>query len=926
MKLVFTVNGQSVATDCAPTDRLSMVLRDGLAMTGTKVGCDAGDCGACSVIVNGEICCACLVAAGQVHGAKVTTVEGLRANGALSRLQEAFLAHGAAQCGICTPGMLVGAAALLADFARPTRVQVEDALGGVLCRCTGYAKIIDAVLDASDGNRCNGDAAEIPTEVSVSGIGAGLAIGARLARLDGVAKVTGEDRFGADMVPADAVRVRLIRSPHAHARFQLGDTKRFIDDHPGLLAVLTAADVPGENRFGAIPEFADQPVFAEHVARFRGEAIAAVVGEPDAMRALDPDRFPVTWEPLLAVMTPSAARDEGAPRLHPERAGNILIHGRVARGDPEAGLAAAAHVVEGAYSTPFIEHAYIEPESGHARRVGDRIEVHGGTQAPHMDREALARIMGLAPADIRIVPTSCGGGFGAKIDISFQPYIALAAWRLGRSAAIVYSRAESMQSTTKRHPSEITIKVGCDAGGKLTAIDFHGIFNTGVYASWGPTVANRVPVHASGPYAVPHYRGASVAVHTNGPTAGAFRGFGVPQSAVALEDALSELADEVGMDQLEFRLLNALTDGAATVTGQVFSSGVGITACLDAVKPAWRRARREAVAANAAANGSGLRHGIGIASCWYGCGNTSIANPSTIRIGVTRKGRIVLHQGATDIGQGSNTVISQIAADALGLAVDALDLVGPDTDRTPDAGKTSASRQTYVSGSAALLAGRALRQSILRHANVGETARIIRGPDGLYLEDGDTVHAVDLSRLTEDEFGYVLRAEESYDPPTSPLDADGQGNPYAVYGYGVQVAELTVDTRLGTVKLDRITAAHDVGRAINPLLIEGQIEGGIAQGIGLALMEDYVPGRSENLHDYLIPTIGDMPRIDSLIVEVPDAVAPHGAKGLGEHVLIPTAPAILNAIRDATGAVVRHLPATPDKVLAAIREGEPSDV
>jgi len=284
-----------------------------------------------------------------------------------------------------------------------------------------------------------------------------------------------------------------------------------------------------------------------------------------------------------------------------------------------------------------------------------------------------------------------------------------------------------------------------------------------------------------------------------------------------------------------------------------------------------------------------------------------------------------LHQGAMDIGQGASTVMVQIMADALGVPADAIRLKSGDTAITPDAGKTSASRQTFVSGNATRLAGEALREQLLRHANVAADASIRLEPGALVLTDGDGERRIELSGLEADPEGYVFKAVETYDPPTTPLDENGQGEPYAVFGYGAHMMELTVDTRLGTVKLDRLTAAHDVGKAINPLLVEGQIEGGTAQGIGLALMEDYIPGRTENLHDYLIPTFGDMPEVKSIIVEVPDPHGPYGAKGLGEHVLIPTAPAILNAIRDATGACVRHLPATPDKVLAAIRAKERSD-
>lgn len=908
MTIALTVNGKRCEFDAAPTDRLSDVLRNSLKLKGTKVGCDAGDCGACTVLIDGEMACSCLTAISQAGNAKITTIEGLeKSDGVIGKLQTSFLKHAAAQCGICTPGMLMAASQLLKAKTKPNKKQVEDALSGVLCRCTGYTKIVEAVLHVSKSAKSVAPKA-------------GRGVGARVERVDGELKVRGTDRFGADVIPENALLVRVLRSPHHSASFTFGDLGAFVKDHAGIHAVFTAADIPGKNRFGVIPAFVDQPALAEETVRFRGEAIAAVAGEPEAIRCLDLQSIPVNWCMIHPVLTVTEALVSGAKLVTENRAGNMLIEGHVERGDINEGLANAAFEVKDAFSTPFIEHAYIEPEAGYAVREGDRLTVFGCTQAPHMDKEAIADIMGLQHAQVRVLPSACGGGFGSKLDLSFQPFIALAAWKLGRPAYIQYTRTESMQSTTKRHPSEINIKAACDKSGKITALDFRGVFNTGAYASWGPTVANRVPVHASGPYFTPNYRAHSRAVLTNNMPSGAFRGFGVPQSLFALECIYDQLADKAGIDRMEFRLRNALRNGQPTVTGQIFAKGVGIVECLMTLQPAWKSALKKATNFNSKANGSGLRKGVGLATCWYGCGNTSLPNPSTILLGVNRHGQVILHQGATDIGQGSNTVIAQITADALGIPIHTIKLVGPDTDITPDAGKTSASRQTFVTGTAAKRAGEALRRKIISHANVASTARLAFSNTSIALSDSHMRVQLDLGTLPVDQWGYVFSVQETYDPPTKPLDKLGQGEPYAIYGYGAQIAELTVDTSLGTVKLDRITAAHDVGKAINPTLVEGQIQGGIAQGIGMALMEDYVPGRTENLHDYLIPTIGDMPEIKSIIVEVADPEGPYGAKGLGEHVLIPTAPAILNAIRHATGIVIRNLPATPDKVYAALKE------
>ena len=415
---------------------------------------------------------------------------------------------------------------------------------------------------------------------------------------------------------------------------------------------------------------------------------------------------------------------------------------------------------------------------------------------------------------------------------------------------------------------------------------------------------------------MPHYRATTRAIHTHLVPAGAFRGFGVPQSAIAQEQLFDELAEKLGLDELEFRILNALEAGDPTVTGQVFADGVGIKACLESLRPHWRDLRASADAFNAGAGA--LRRGVGVAGMWYGCGNTSLSNPSTIRLGLKASGRLRLHQGAVDIGQGSNTVVPQICADALGAPIAAFDFVGADTDLSPDAGKTSASRQTFVSGKAAFLAGQAMRRAILRLVNAGEDAKLSFEDGAIDIDDIAGRRRIDLTRLPVDESGLVIEVEETFDPPTTTLDANGQGDPYAVFGYGAHLAEVEVDVELGRVKVLRLVCAHDVGRAINPTLVEGQIEGGAAQGLGMALMEEFFPGRGENLHDYLIPTIGDMPPVESILIEEASSIGPFGAKGIGEQALIPTAPAILNAIHHATGARIRQVPATPDRVREAI--------
>ena len=910
-QVAFTVNGRKVEIHVDPVRRLVDVLREDLGLTGTKVGCNAGDCGACTVRLDDRQVCACLVPAAQAAGRAVVTVEGLGKEGRLTALQEAFHAHGAAQCGICTPGMLMAAEDLLARNPRPSETDVLDALGGVLCRCTGYRKIVEAVLSlnslpgAPGEDRGGGSAA------------AGCAVGARLPKVDGVAKLTGRECYGADRYPEGCLLLRAVRSPHAHAHFSIGDLRPLHAKYPGLARVLVAADIQGQNRYGIYPTGKDQPALAEGYVRYRGEAVAALVGDDSTIAAIRDEELPIQWQPLPPLDL-DAALAADAPRLHEASAGNILVEGRVARGDVEGALSGSAATAGGSFETSFVEHAYIEPEAGYARRVGDRIEIFATTQTPYMDRDEVALVLGLKAEQVRIIPSACGGGFGGKLDLSLQPLIGTAAWLLGQPVRCVYTRPESMASTTKRHPARMTATFGADAEGRLTGVRFHGDFNTGAYASWGPTVANRVPVHAMGPYAVQAALCTTRAIYTNAPPSGAFRGFGVPQVAVVHETMMDDLAAKLDIDPLEFRHRNALKRGSVTATGQRLEASAGLPTCLEALRPHWQSLRAEAESFNATS--SILKRGVGVACMWYGIGNTSLPNPSTMEIGVARDGTVTLFSGAVDIGQGSNTIMLQIAADALGVPVSSPQLVSGDTDLTKDAGKTSASRQTFVSGNATRLAGEDLRRQILRLGNVGDGATIRVEGKTVVLRDGAAERTLDLSQLPDVAKGCVLLGTGNYDPKTTKLDADGQGIPYETYGFAAQIAAVEVDTELGTVKVRKIVAAHDVGRAINPTQVEGQIQGGIAQGLGLALMEEYIPGRTENLHDYLIPTIGDVPDIETILIEDHEPAGPYGAKGIGEPALIPTAPAILGAIRHATGVRLTRVPATPDRVRTALKD------
>jgi aldehyde oxidoreductase len=911
------VNGRVFPIQAELNSRLSDTLRDELGLTGTKVGCHAGDCGACTVLLDGEQACACIVPVGQAVGCTVMTVEGLASDDLGKVLQQAFVDGGAAQCGICTPGMLMAARDLLSKNKLPSELEVADALGGVLCRCTGYRMITNAVLEAA--NRLRGVLPKVALKPNDS------PVGQRVNRLDGAAKVNGDEKFGADQFPSDCLELRVLRSPSAHAKFTIDASSlaRYIEEK-GLVTAVSAADI-AFNAFAIFADMRDQPAIANGMVRFRGEAVLALVGSKSAIDAIDPAaalKELVRFEPLPEQLEMPDSLTDGAIAVQTKFADNVLCRGRVAKAWPVNSTTILGMSVSASMTTQHVEHAYIEPEAGYALWNAEEklLTVFACTQTPYMDRDELAHMFALAPTQVRIIPSAVGGGFGGKLDLSLQPIIAAAAIKTGRSVRCIYDRPESMVSSTKRHPARMTATLSLDTKGNIASYEFEGDFNTGPYASWGPTVANRVPIHACGPYRVPHVLAQTRAVLTHNSVGGAFRGFGVPQSTLINERLMDEAAAILGKDALDFRFEQAIRAGDTTATGQVLAASVGLQACLAALKPAWLLARASVDAFNvkAKASKSILRRGVGIASMWYGIGNTVIANPSSMRVGLKPTGRVMLYNGAVDIGQGTYTIMPQICSQSLGLGLQHFDQIRADTHLTLDAGKSSASRQTFVSGNAARFAGAALREKLLSLLGVtNQEAKLELNQSTLSAEG----KSIDLSLAALDEYGDVAFGQGYFNPPTVPLNADGQGVPYATYGFAAQFAELEVDISLGTVRLLEIHAAHDIGKAINPTQVEGQIHGGIAQGIGLALMEDYHAGKTDNLHDYLIPTIGDIPPIICHLIEDHEPLGPYGAKGVGEPALVATAPAILNAIAYATGVRMDCVPVTPDRLFAALKRG-----
>ena len=713
---------------------------------------------------------------------------------------------------------------------------------------------------------------------------------------------------------AGCVWVMAVRSDRPHARIVEVDSSRALAV-PGCLAVLTARDIPGRNRFGIIIK--DQQMLAEEKVRCVGEAVALVAAESREAAERAVQAVLVIYEDLPAVFDPEEALRPAAPLIHEK--GNLLGRRVVTRGNVDAGFKASDVVVERVYTTPHVEHTYLEPDAGlaYVDEAGILV-IHASTQNPHYDQKDVADLLGLEENRVRIVQDATGGGFGSKLDLNVQGYVGLVAWLLKRPARMVYTREEAYLCTAKRHPLKIFYKSGATRDGRLLAAQIRIIGDTGAYASYGPAVFSRTPIHATGPYEVPNVHAEAIFAYTNNPMAGAMRGFGVPQIAFAHESQMDLLAKEIGISPLEIRLRNCYRVGSLTPTGQELKASVGIRATLEAVAPHYEQALHERDEKAAPF----VRRGVGLASMMYGVGNTGMRNPSTAQIELDPNGQVTLFTGAADIGQGSSTVLAQIAAEELGLEADDISLVAADTHLTTSAGATSASRQVYISGNAVLEAAKKLKEVLLTEAS--QMLKV--DPDSLVLDRGKVRSRSDSQKAASFEevarrghrLGLPLKWQGFFDPDTTTLDPEtGQGVPYATYAFASHVALVEVDVLTGEVRVLRVAAAHDVGKAINPRNVNGQIFGGVAMGIGFALMEEFMPGKTVSMKDYHIPSLADMPEVIPIIIEDPEPTGPYGAKGVCEPALIPTAPAVLNAVADALGARIYDLPASLERVLKA---------
>ncbi|HLF28315.1 MAG TPA: molybdopterin cofactor-binding domain-containing protein [Anaerolineae bacterium] len=946
-RLNFTVNGQATTVEVRENEYLAEVLRYRLGLTGTKIGCNEAECGICTVLVNGAPVDSCIYPALKAEGTSVLTIEGLaeswnvelrmqnaesslhpppskQSEGGssflLHPLQQAFAQGGAPQCGFCIPGAILTAKALIDTNPDPSEHDIKVALKDTYCRCAGYSFITNAIQAAArsirTGEPLPADLYPLPETKTPLKV-----IGRPLPRPDAIDKVTGAAKYADDYAFPNMLHARTLRAKYPHARIKRIDTAK-AKALPGVQAVLTAEDVPGEKNHGLVIK--DWPALAYEKVRYIGDPVAIVAADTREIATQALELIEVAYEPLPVVDNPVYANQPDAPQVH--ASGNLLKHIKVRKGDVEQGFAESDVILEREFRTACTEHAFLEPECAIGRVTDDgRIEVYVGSQIPYQDRSQIAACLDLPERQVRVIGALIGGGFGGKEDIAGQIHVALLAQATGRPVKMLYDRHESLLFHPKRHATLIRVKMGAHRDGTLVAVQTELYGDTGAYASLGEKVMTRATTHSAGPYAVPHMRADCYAMYTNNPPAGAFRGFGVTQSAFAVESMLDILAEELSIDPIELRRKNALRVGSVTNTGQALRESVGLLECLDRVEREIRRTPFAPVL-RPASFVSGKVRAWGVA---VGYKNTGLGGGAPDKAGAEVElfadGTAEVRTSSAEIGQGLVGVCAMAAAEELGLPYPRVRVLLSDTDLTPDGGPTTASRQTYVTGNAVRLAARALREALA--ATLAEKydapPNRIRFEEGLAQVNGHRIALGDAARLIKAEGREPKALHEYWAPQTQPLGTGG--DMHFAFSYAAQAAEVEVDLDTGEVHVLRLVAAHDIGRAINPLALQGQIEGGMIMGLGNALTEEFIVEQgipfTDTLARYKMPSIKHAPKITSFIVEDETADGPWGAKGVGEIASIPTTPAITNAIYHACGVRVTSLPVDQDKLLRALKAG-----
>lgn len=844
---MYTIKVNGVIHEVEQDKKLMRFLRDDLRLTSVKDGCSEGACGTCTIIIDGKATRSCIPMVSKMADKEIITVEGLT-----EREKEvysyAFAAAGAVQCGFCIPGMVMSGKALIDINPEPTRLEVINAIKNNICRCTGYKKIIDGILLAAKIFREDLPVNEETGEVTV---------GQAMQRVDAREKVLGTGEYPDDLYLDGMIYGSAVRAEYPRARVLAIHTDE-AKALPGVIGIFTAEDIPGSVKVGHLKQDWDTMIPVGKTTHYIGDAICLVAAETPEILEEAKKLVKVEYEQLEGVFDPREAMKKEAPLVHEGSETNVLAHEHLVRGNADEVIARSKYKVTRHYETPWTEHAFLEPETAVAMPFdGDGVFIYSTDQGTYDTQHECMAMLGLPPEKVIVENKLVGGGFGGKEDVSVQHHAALIAYLTKRTVKVKLTRKESIMIHPKRHPFYMDVTSACDEKGRLTALKAVVVSDTGAYASLGGPVLQRACTHAAGPYNFQTIDIDGKAVYTNNPPAGAFRGFGVTQTCFASEMNLNLLAEMVGITPWEIRYRNAIRPGEVLPNGQIADSATGIAETLEAVKEIYDSEKY--VGIGCAMKNAGV--GVGLPD-WGRC-----------RL-LVKGGRVEIHAGASCIGQGLGTVLTQVLSETAGLTLDQIAYMPPNTANAPDSGTTSGSRQTLVTGEACRRAAEDLKAAMK-----DKTLAELEGQDFM----GE----------------YLAKTDAMGTPVPNPIS-------HVAYGYATQMCVLNED---GTIK--KMVAAHDVGKAVNPISVEGQIEGGVVMGMGYALTEQYEL-------DHGIPkskfgTLGlfkadKVPELDSIVVEKPGIDVAYGAIGIGEITSIPTAPAIADAYYRLNGEFQTVLP------------------
>lgn len=872
----FKVNGKLLKTDKNCT--LMVFLREDLRLTSVKDGCSEGSCGSCTVIIDGRAVKACTKKLSRLDGCSITTVEGLSKR-EKDVYSYTFRKAGAVQCGFCTPGMVMSGKALIDRNSNPSMSEIAEAIKGNICRCTGYKKIIEALLSAAEFLREN---KEIPSENYTGFLDSGY------PRTDADIKTLGQGIYTDDMYVEGMTYGSAVRSKYPRARIMNIDITEALS-HPDCAGILTAEDIPGEKKTGHIIKDWDVLIAEGDITRYAGDAVVLAVSRRKETLEEIKKLVKIRYEELPPMTSPSDSLKEGAPSIHEK--GNILSVECLKRGDDvDEVFKKSVHLVRKQYHTPFTDHAFMETECAVAVPEGDGVAVYTGSQSIYDEKREIAPVLGIDPEKVRCISNLVGGAFGGKEDMSVQHHAALISYVLKVPVKVRLTRQESLLVHPKRHAMDIDITVSCDENGRLTAMKAEIISDTGAYASLGGPVLQRACTHAAGPYNYQNISIRGTAVYTNNPPAGAFRGFGVPQSNFAMESTLNLLAEKAGISPFDIRYINAVKPGDVLPNGQFADDSTALAECLDKVRDEYYRCKKltnKYVGIACALKNSGL--GVGV--------------PDTGRCRITVKdGNVNIFTSAARVGQGLDTVIMQIVCETLKISPQLIILHRPDTSLTPDSGTTTASRQTLFTGEAVRRACSLLKEEIKKNTGITEVPGDVRSEKQKRSDKADT--GCRTERAGGNDSGDILQKLKKLDGREFCSEYTGVTDPinslkkhpvsHIAYSYGVQLAVLDEKG-----EVEKITAAYDVGQVVNRKGVEGQIEGGVVMDLGYALTEDFPLEKGIPMARF--GTLGlfradSIPELETHIVDRDyRSCLAYGSKGIGEISAIPTAAAVQGA-------------------------------